>query len=119
VSTLVTLVLFGILSALFANQNTGTATLHLGYITLANIPLYLIILGSMLFGLLMAWVINIIESVLVSFQIMGKNRAIKATQQEVDELSKKLQEVEIENARLKGEDTMIVKKTIEDQTALS
>lgn len=103
-STLVTLVLFGILSALFANQNTGTATLHLGYSTLTNIPLYLIILGSMLLGLIMAWVISVIESILVSFRIMGKNRAIKATQQEVETLKQKLQDVELENIKLKGEE---------------
>src|SRR5258708_39694239 len=101
-ATLITLVVFGIIAALFANQNNSGATIYLGSTTLQNIPLYLVVLGSMLVGLIMAWVINLIEGVFTGVKILGKNQAIKSGQKELEKLQGKIHELEIENAKLKG-----------------
>jgi cell shape-determining protein MreC len=101
--SLILLIVFGLLMAFFATQNT-----HLGSITLANygftsIPMYLIVVISMLFGVLVSWILSLVSTVSSSLTIHGKESEIKNANKTITELNKKVHALELENAKLAGE----------------
>lgn len=101
--TLILLVLVGILAALFAGQNTTSVSVTLANHTLKGIPLYLIVLGSLLMGLLISSVISLFNSIASSWTIRGKNKKIVESKRTVSELSKHVRQLELENDKLKTE----------------
>ncbi len=93
--------MFGIVVSYLAIRNTTLVTLNFpGYI-FNNIPLYLVILGSLLLGFLIAGVLSSINSMFSAFKIMGKNSVINSSQKEIEKLREKIQELELENSQLK------------------
>ena len=102
--TLITLVLFGTLAAFFATQNTNPGSLMFGTYALKNIPMYLIVLGSVLFGLLLSSLISLVNSISSSLTIHGKDVKIKETKKTVTDLTKRIHQLELENERLKAKD---------------
>lgn len=100
---LIIVFLFGAVLAFFATQNTaGVAINYLGYIW-SDIPLYMVVIGSILVGLLLAGVITLINSFTNTFTLMGKDQKIKETSKVASDLKKRIDELEIENTRLKAE----------------
>lgn len=94
--------IFGFLFALFATQNTSPASIAAGPWQLNNIPVYWIVLGSLLGGLFISWVITFFEGVAASWALRKKERQLKQTQHSVEELNQKLHDLEVENAQLKN-----------------
>jgi uncharacterized integral membrane protein len=101
-ATLIMLVLAGIGAALFANQNTDVASLTFGSYHLRAVPVYLIVLVAVLVGLLVAAVINLVNSLISSFEILGKDSKIKEGKKVVAELTKRIHQLELENTELKA-----------------
>lgn len=101
-TTLISLVLFGIVVSYLAIQNTMLVSLKFPGYTLENIPLYLVILGSLLLGFLIAGVLSSINSMFSAFKIMGKNNEINSSQKEIESLKDKIHHLELEIAELKG-----------------
>ena len=112
--TLIILVLFGILTAFFATQNTALVTITLASYTFKGIPLYLIVLASLLLGLVLSSLLSLANSIVSSFTIRGKDVKIKETKQTVTELTKRIHQLELENEHLKTkeEDAQIDKKSL-------
>lgn len=100
--TLITLVLFGILAALFATQNTDTASVMFGTYALKGVPMYLVVLGSVLVGLVLSSLISFVNSIAASLTIHGKDVKIKETKSTVVDLTKRIHLLELENERLKA-----------------
>lgn len=98
--------IFGFLFALFATQNTSPASIATGPWHLNNIPVYWIVLGSLLGGLFISWVINFFEGVAASWALRKKERQLKQTQHSVEELNQKLHNLEVENAQLKNNEVV-------------
>lgn len=98
--------IFGFLFALFATQNTSPASIAAGSWELNNIPVYWIVLGSLLGGLFISWVINFFEGVAASWTLSRKERQLKQTQHSVQELNQKLHNLEVENAQLKNNEAV-------------
>jgi uncharacterized integral membrane protein len=97
------MVLTGVMFALFATQNTTHATINiLGYVF--SFPLYLIVLGSLLVGLLISGLVSVLNSIATSYKLHSKESTIKEKAQTVDHLSQKVHDLEIDNARLKGKE---------------
>jgi uncharacterized integral membrane protein len=96
-------VILGVVFSIFATQNTNTTSLTMGTTTLTDIPLYLVALGALLVGLAIASLISIADSIVSSIDGFARNREIKQTYQTADQLSTRVHELEIENARLRGE----------------
>lgn len=90
-----------------AQDNLSLVTLHLGDYTLSDIPLFYVIVGSLLLGLGLAYLINLVNSIFVAFAMRGKDHKIKETKIEVVELTKMIHQLEIENERLKNNSTII------------
>jgi uncharacterized integral membrane protein len=100
--TLILFVILGIMFGYFATQNTQTIT-----ITLANyatsIPLYIAIGITLLLGLSFSWLISLLNSFSFAMKMRGKNSTIKDSKRTISDLTKHVNELEIENAKLKGE----------------
>lgn len=106
-SILIVAVLFGLIFSSFATQNTiGVNIQFANY--LITLPLYLIVLGSLLLGLLISWVINLIDNLSSAFTLQSKEHQIRSTQHEVEVLHDKIHQLEVENARLRGESDEII-----------
>ncbi len=107
-ATLLTLVLSGILVAYFATQNTGDVSINLLGYSLVGIPIYFLVLGSVLLGLLMGSIINLIDSLFSSLKLRDKNHTINEVSKKALTLEERIHELEVENARLKGKGEPII-----------
>lgn len=99
--TLILLVLAAIAAAFFATQNTSVASLTFAGYHFRGVPMYLIVLVSILIGLLVSAIMNFVGSVTSSFEIYGKNTKIKEGKKTVAELTKQIHQLELENMELK------------------
>lgn len=98
---LLILIVFGAAAAVFGTQNTDGVTINLANYTFSNIPLYLVVLVSMFIGILLSWIISVINGVATSFTMLGKDREIAHSERNIADLKKRVHELEIENERLK------------------
>jgi uncharacterized integral membrane protein len=96
-------VISGLAIGYFATQNTTPVTIRFNDYLWEDIPLYLVMLGSLLVGLFMAWILYFARSVSSRLTIYGKDHAVKKAQDTVVDLERRVQELEVENARLKND----------------
>jgi uncharacterized integral membrane protein len=94
-------VVFGLGIGYFATQNTTPVTLQLGDALFEGVPLYVVIVGSLLIGLLIAWVFYVARTVSSAVTIYGKEHGLKKSREAVADLKQRVTELEAENARLK------------------
>lgn len=92
----------GAFLAFFATQNTSNVTINYLGFSWSSIPLYMVVLGSILIGLIFAGVINMINSFTHSFTLMGKDRKIKEDSREMTTMKNRIEELEKENTSLKS-----------------
>lgn len=97
---LILLALSGILAAIFATQNATNVPINLLGYSMSNVPLYLVVSGSLLIGLLLSSVISLVTSISTSFRIHGKDAKIKETNKTVADLTKKNRELELTIVKL-------------------
>jgi uncharacterized integral membrane protein len=99
-ATLIVTIIFGLIITYFALQNTEIISLNFLNYTIPSVPAYFVIIGSLLVGLLFSWLVSLVNGIFTSFTIHGKDSKIKSSNKENEELSKRIQELEIENAKL-------------------
>lgn len=102
-ATLVVSVLFGIVMAYFATQNTQAISLNFWSYSVPGIPIYVVVVGGLLVGLLLSWIISLVNSIITAFTIRDKESTIKDYRKENAELAKQVHQLELENTRLKAE----------------
>lgn len=102
-ATLIVTVLFGLIIAYFATQNTGVISITFLNYTLTGIPTYIVVAGSLLVGLFLSWIISLVNDIATGFTIRGKESKIKDYKKETAELLKINHQLELENTRLKAE----------------
>ena len=85
-----------------SKYNFQPVSLNLGMYTLSNIPLFYVIVGSIVIGLVLSYVAQLIHSISTSITIRGKDREIKRNKGEVLELTKSVHQLELENERQKN-----------------
>ena len=100
---LIVLFIFGIGVAFFATQNTQAISLNFANYSLTSIPVYIIVLVSLLLGFAVSWIISLVDVISSAFKIHGKESTIKNDNKQISELTKKVHQLELENERLKGE----------------
>ena len=93
-------VLVSVVVAYFATQNTTPITLHFLSSTWTGIPLYLVILGSLLIGLLFAWIFHLLNAISSSWAMKGKEQALKEQKKANLELTKRMHQLELANTKL-------------------
>lgn len=101
--TLIFTVLFGLIIAYFAAQNTSIISLNFMQYRLPGLPLYIVIVVAFLLGSLLSWIISLVNSIAVGFNLRGKETKIKDFGKENVELLKLNHQLELENTRLMAE----------------
>ena len=101
--SLIVVFIFGLAVAFFATQNTRGVNVTLANSELSGVPLYVVVLISILLGLLMGWIISLVSSISSFFRLRGKDAQIQQTQSSVQNLERKVHDLEIENARLQSD----------------
>lgn len=89
-------------------------SVNLGVYVISNIPLFYVIVGSLVIGLVLSYLVYLIRAISTSFTIRDKDNEIKKNKDEVLELTKRVHQLELENEKL-GHDTGVVP---EDPNAL-
>ena len=93
-------VIFSVGVAYFATQNTSTVTLHVSSYVWSGIPIYLVMLGSLLVGLLFAWIFQVLNAISSSMAWRNKENALKEEKKVNLDLTKRLHQLELENTKL-------------------
>ncbi|MCL4339230.1 lipopolysaccharide assembly protein LapA domain-containing protein [Patescibacteria group bacterium] len=99
---LVTIV-FGLGFAYFATQNTLSVTIHISNFTFYGIPLYLVILGSLLVGIILATIIHIIDSLTNFLILRKKENTLKELKKTIAQLIKRVHQLELTSEKQKEE----------------
>jgi hypothetical protein len=73
----------------------------------SDIPLFYIIIGSLLIGLGLSYLYALIRSISTGFTMRKKDKKIKETKSEIVDLTKRIHQLELENERLKNNTTVI------------
>lgn len=92
---LILLLIFGVLMVYLAQ--VGTAYF-------AAFPLFYVIMGSLLTGLLLSYTAYVINSIFTGLKMRGKNKEIKQGTDDILELTKRIHQLELENEKLKPSD---------------
>lgn len=94
-------IVVGSLIAYIAQFNLTPVTVNLGYYVSPEIPLFYVIVGSFLTGLILAYLFYLVNSFFARMTIRSKNAEIKETRTEVVGLTKRVHQLEIDNERLR------------------
>jgi uncharacterized integral membrane protein len=113
--TLILLLIVGGIMVYLAQNNLMLVPLHLGPYSFSDIPLFYVIIGSLLVGLGLAYFLHLVNAIFTTFAMHKKDNKIKETKSEIVELTKQIHQLEIENERLKNNSTVIEP---EDKNAL-
>lgn len=97
---LILFIVFGSIVAYLAQHNLMRVVLNVGPYTFSDIPLFYVIVGSILTGLLIGYIIYIIHTTLLNFKLRGKDKKIRESTDEVANLTKRIHQLELENAKL-------------------
>jgi uncharacterized integral membrane protein len=89
----------------FATQNTAPVTLQFGEFVLDNVPLYMVAVGSLLAGLLIAWIFSFGRTFSTTFTTFGRGRQVSKVDHNVAALERRVHDLEEDNAQLKFEDS--------------
>lgn len=100
---LILVILFGIGIAYFAAQNTLSVPIKFLNYSYPGVPLYLVALGFLLFGIVISSFINLIDHVATFFSIHGKDTALNNANKKIENLQKENEKLIHENEHLKKE----------------
>lgn len=99
--------LVGSLLVYVSKYNFQPVSINLGFVVFTGIPLFYVIVGSLLVGLVLSYLAYIVNAISNSFVLRGKNIEIKKNKDEAMELTKRVHQLEIKNEKL-GKDSGIV-----------
>lgn len=101
---MVSLVLLLILAsgiAFFSQQNTMLVTVSFLQYSVSDLPLFYVMIASMLVGIFLAYIVHIGQSVSAALTIGEKTKKNKKLKQTLLDLVKKNHQLELENVKLK------------------
>jgi len=86
-----------------SKYNFALVTVNFGTFALTNIPLFYVIIGSVVFGLVISYLVHLTSSISTFFAMRGKNNQLKHEKEDVLELTKRVHQLELENEKIKHE----------------
>lgn len=101
---LILLLIVGSVLVYISQYNFVPVTVNLGLYTFSNIPLFYVIVGSLLTGLVLSYAVYLVHEISMSFTMHGKDNEIKKGKNEGLELTKRVHQLELENKKLEPED---------------
>ena len=105
---LILVLIIGSVMVYLAQNNLVAVTLHLGTYVFPGIPLFYIIIGSLLTGLGLAYLVFIVNSIFTGLTMHRKDNKIKQGKSDIVDLTKRIHQLELENERLKNNTTVAV-----------
>lgn len=88
----------------FATFNTLSIPLVLGHFyTFPSAPLYLVIGATLLIGIFLAWLISFTSHLATQFTLSRFKKELQEKKEAIRSMTKKVNELQVENASLKGE----------------
>jgi len=99
---IIILLLAGSAFAYISKDNLSPVTLNVAHYTFANIPLFYVIVGSLLVGLVLSYIVQIFGRIATAFVLRGNRQEMKSSQDEILELTKRVHQLELENEQLKN-----------------
>jgi uncharacterized integral membrane protein len=82
--------------------NFMLVSVNLGMFVVSEIPLFYVIVGSLVIGLVLSYIIYLGQAISTSLAMRSKNKEIKKNREEVLELAKRIHQLELENERIKN-----------------
>jgi uncharacterized membrane protein len=105
---LILLLVVGGAMVYLAQNNLTLVTLRLGTYVVPAIPLFYVIIGSLLTGLGLAYLVYLVNSIFTAFTMHGKDNKIKQGKSDIVDLTKQIHQLELENERIKNNSTVVV-----------
>lgn len=97
---LILLLIVGSVLVYISKYNFMPVSVNLGLYTFSDIPLFFVIVGSLVAGLVLSYLVFLVKSISTSFALRGKDKEIKKNKDEVLELTKRIHQLELENEKL-------------------
>jgi lipopolysaccharide assembly protein A len=98
---LILAVLLALGISLFAMQNPDTVRISIATLSWDNVPIFIVVLISLLLGLVVAWIFGLLSSISSSITLFGKDAKLKRTNDTIDKMKEKINSLEQENNNLK------------------
>ena len=98
--TLILFLIIGSLLVYISKFNFAPVTVNLGMYVISDIPLFYVIVGSLVIGLILSYLVYLIRSITTSLTLRGKDKEIKKQTDDVLELTKRVHKLELENEKL-------------------
>lgn len=98
--TLIFVLIIGSFLVYISKFNFTPVNLNLGMSVFYNIPLFYVVIGSLLIGLILSYLIQLAGSVSTSYTIRGKNKELKNNKNNILELTRRIHQLELENEKL-------------------
>lgn len=96
-------IVLSIIFSIFATQNTSLITLYFYNYSLPNIPVYIVILASLMTAFGISLFVQIIKNLSSGMTISSQEKRIKTLKKELAEITKDHHKLELENAKFKSE----------------
>lgn len=94
----------GSLLVYISKFNFQPVSVNLGFAVFSGVPLFYVIIISLVIGLVLAYLFSLVQSISTSFVMHGKDAELKKNKGEVLELTKRIHQLEIKNEKL-GKDS--------------
>ena len=75
--------------------------MNFGQYTIPDVPLFYVIVGSLLTGLILSYIMQSLTGISTYLKLRDKSKEIKMGQDEVLSLTKRVHQLELENEKLK------------------
>lgn len=115
---LIVTIIFSLEVAYFAIQNSSGVPIRFVNYQFTGIPIYIVVVTSILAGVLMAWFISALNSASYFMKLRSKDSTINKDRKDILEMKSKIRNLEIENEKLRNQKRVIVKeeKSIDRKT---
>lgn len=80
--------------------NFVPVSVNLGFYVFTGVPLFYVIVGSLLIGLVLSYLVYFVHAISTSFTLRGKDSEIRKNKEEILELTKRVHQLEIKNEKL-------------------
>ncbi len=98
---LILLLIAGSILAYISKYNLTPVSVNVGPYIFSDVPLFYVIVGSLLIGLILSSILHLSRDISSSWTLRGKKNEIKKNKDEVLELTKRIHHLELENEKLK------------------
>ena len=105
---LILLLIIGSVLVYISKYNFMLVSVNFGTFIISNIPLFYVIVGSILFGLVLSYLVHLVNSISTSLTLRGKNDLIKKEKEEILELTKRVHQLELTIASLTPSDPNVM-----------